>query len=124
MPARSTDFRANAVICLRRAARRGHSAAMTKFTYVPVAFALALAACDVTPPPADAPAMPPADQDTCGAAPYATLIGQRDTALERVLILRQVRVIRPGQAITMDFRPERINFVIDEQSLIARIYCG
>ena len=86
-----------------------------------------LAACvpgDTVSPTPERPAVPPADQDTCGAAPYARLIGQDATALERELILRQVRVIRPGMAVTMDFRPERINFDIDENDRIARIFCG
>lgn len=87
----------------------------------------ALAACapGQSPDPAPTgPAVPPPEADTCGAAPYARLIGQDATALERELILRQVRVIRPGMAVTMDFRAERINFDIDDANRIARIFCG
>jgi uncharacterized lipoprotein YajG len=87
---------------------------------------LLLAACGV--PPAsrspDGPAVPLPAQDTCGAGPYASLVGQDATALERVLIMRQVRVIRPGQAVTMDFSAERINFEIDAANRIAVIFCG
>lgn len=49
-------------------------------------------------------------QDTCGAAPYAYLLGQSGVALERVLILRQVRVLRPGMAAGAETRPARLTF--------------
>ena len=75
---------------------------------------------DVAIPPG--PPLP--EVDTCGAAPHPTLIGQPATALERVLILRPVRVIRPGMAVTQDFRPDRINFDIDGMGRVARIWCG
>ncbi|PWG18436.1 I78 family peptidase inhibitor [Salibaculum griseiflavum] len=77
-----------------------------------------LTACS-QPDPAVAP-----DQDSCGAASQGALLGQDATALERVLIMRPVRVIRPGMAVTMDFRPDRINFEISEQNRITRVYCG
>ena len=88
---------------------------------------LLLAACaDLRPGPADpaVPSVPPPEADTCKAAQFAGLIGQDATALERVLIMRQIRVIRPGDAITMDLRPTRINFDISEAEAIARIWCG
>jgi len=88
----------------------------------------ALAACDLaTAPPqsrSDVPSLPPLAQDTCNANTYANLIGQDATALERVLILDQVRVIRPGQAVTMDFRPERINFNVSAGNRITSITCS
>jgi hypothetical protein len=82
---------------------------------------IALAGCSATQLPATAPE--PAN-DTCDAANYATLIGQPSTALERVLLMGKVRVIRPNQPVTMDFWPDRINFMIDENEQIARITCG
>ncbi len=84
---------------------------------------LALAACldtGMTP----GPSLPDPASDTCDATPYGGLIGQDATVLERVLILRQVRVIRPETAVTMDFRPERLNFQIGSTGKIERISCG
>lgn len=81
----------------------------------------ALAGCTVAPDPAP---LPPQIEDTCGAARFADLIGQDATALERRLLLGQVRVIRPGDAVTMDFRPERINFKIADDETIQQIDCG
>ncbi|WP_084861869.1 I78 family peptidase inhibitor [Salibaculum halophilum] len=84
------------------------------------ALLLGLATCDLAAPPG----VPASDADTCGAADHAGLVGQDATALERVLILGPVRVIRPGMAVTMDHRPDRINFSISEAGRITRIYCG
>ncbi|MFO8128188.1 I78 family peptidase inhibitor [Yoonia sp.] len=80
---------------------------------------IALAGCAVTEPP-----LPPHIEDTCGAAEFADLIGQKATALETTLLLGPVRIIRPGDAVTMDFQPNRINFIIDVNETIRMIDCG
>ena len=80
---------------------------------------IVLAGCTTAEPP-----LPPQLEDTCGASDYANLIGQDATALERVLLLGPVRVIRPGDAVTMDFRPDRVNFKISEDETIRAIDCG
>lgn len=82
--------------------------------------ALSLASCA----PQLGPVLPSGPDDTCGAATHGALIGQDATALERVLIMRQVRVIRPGDMVTADYAPGRINFQIDDTNTIARITCG
>ncbi len=91
---------------------------------------LALAACTnalVPVPDATTPvgnALPTGMDDTCGAVRYHTLLQQDGTALERVLILGEVRVIRPDSIVTQDYRPERMNFHIGTSGLIDRISCG
>ena len=70
------------------------------------------------------PSLTPLAEDTCGAIDYAQLIGQPATTLERVLLLGKVRVIRPGQPVTMDFWPDLINFMIDKGENIDAINCG
>ena len=80
---------------------------------------LILAGCAATPPQ-----LPPQTADTCNAATYETLLGQDATALETTLLLGKVRVIRPGDAVTMDFLADRINFMIDDNGRIAKISCG
>ena len=70
------------------------------------------------------PPLPPQIEDTCNAARYGDLIGQDATALEKVMILGMVRVIRPGDMVTQDFRPERINFGIAADNRISDISCG
>lgn len=37
---------------------------------------------------------------------------------------RNVRVIRPGQAVTMDFRSDRLNLEVDNRNTIRRAHCG
>lgn len=83
---------------------------------------IVLSACAAVIPEPDP--LPPAENDTCNAATYANLIGQDDEALERVLLMGLVRVIRPGMAVSMDYRPNRINFAIGASGRIDRIYCG
>ncbi|PUB15468.1 I78 family peptidase inhibitor [Yoonia sediminilitoris] len=80
-----------------------------------------LAGCAAAPTPAPiTPRLP----DTCDAESYGYLVGQDATALETVLIMRMVRVIRPGDLVTQDYRPQRINFEIDRTNRIAGISCG
>ena len=81
---------------------------------------LVLCAACAAPPPA----LPPEQEDTCGATQRAALIGQDATALEKVLILGMVRVIRPDDMVTMDYRRERINFLIGRDEKIIAINCG
>ncbi len=92
---------------------------MMRLIWLPLLF---LAGCAT--PPTLAPQPPIPASDTCGAAPHASLVGQDATALERVLILRQVRVIRPGQAVTLEFLAERLNFHVGENGRITHITCG
>lgn len=73
------------------------------------------------PPP---PILPSTQDDTCQAHKYSGVIGQDITALERVLILGMVRLIRPDTMVTMDMRPERINFHINADEKIVSITCG
>lgn len=85
---------------------------------------LLLAGCVQADPIPAPPPLPAAAQDTCNANSYAELVGQDASALERVLILGRVRIIRPGQPVTMDYWANRINFMIDADERIAKISCG
>lgn len=89
--------------------------------FVHIAALCVLTACAQPGPPTT---LPDPAEDSCGAAPHAALVGQDATALERVLIIGPVRVIRPGMAVTMDYQPDRINFEIGQDGRIVRIYCG
>lgn len=89
---------------------------------------MALAACTSAPVPN--PTTPVGDtlpngiDDTCGAVRYHTLLQQDATALEKVLILGQVRVVRANSILTQDYRPERMNFHINAANRIEKISCG
>lgn len=88
---------------------------------------LALTACQQSlaeaPPPA-----PPAE-DACGAAKLAHYVGKEATpGVEAELAAdstaEATRTIRPGDAVTMDFRPDRLNIEIGKDGKIKRIYCS
>ena len=89
---------------------------------------LALAACTTASPQiAKDPigrGLPTGLDDTCRAVRYHTLLKQDATALEKVLILGQVRIIRPNSIVTQDYRPERMNFHINTANQIDKISCG
>jgi len=83
---------------------------------------LALAACEAsTKPPVPERAPPP---DTCNAAEHEGLIGQDVTVLEQNLLLGPVRIIRPGQLITQDYLPERVNFNVNAADKVTSVRCG
>jgi hypothetical protein len=35
-----------------------------------------------------------------------------------------MRVVRPGEAVTLDYRPDRLNVRRDDDDVIAEIACG
>lgn len=80
---------------------------------------LALAAC-VEPA---APPAPEPDPDLCNAAPLQGLVGQPASVLRTMLLPAGTRVISPGDAVTMDFRPDRMNIETGTDGRIAKIAC-
>ncbi len=40
------------------------------------------------------------------------------------MIGKKLRVIKPGQALTMDYNEDRLNVVVDDKGLITRISIG
>ncbi|KAA2284115.1 I78 family peptidase inhibitor [Arenimonas fontis] len=85
---------------------------------------------EAQPPPAmDAPGLSEETAMTCDAEPLAWTIGRvADEALVAKAKAdsgsRGVRVIRPGMAVTMDYREDRLNLEVDEQDRVTRAYCG
>jgi hypothetical protein len=90
---------------------------------------LAIAACAAGGtefPPLGIPGQPgqPSAADTCGAAAYAAFLDQPRAALNGVSLPPGTRVILPGDAVTQDYVETRLNFEIDGNVEISRIYCG
>lgn len=79
------------------------------------ATALILAGCATTAPP---PAM------TCGAAGLQGLIGQSALVLQTMRFGATTRILRPNDPVTKDYRPDRLNIIIDEKERISRVTCG
>ncbi len=85
---------------------------------------LALAAC-ATPPPADAPAV----SAKCNGDAASAHLGHAGTA-EMAEAARKdagaelVRVLKPNQPMTLDYRGERLNVHVDANGKIVRLTCG
>ena len=85
------------------------------------ALAVATMAC-ATAPPDDAAAI-------CRTEGLNDLVGRQasqelgEAALGRSGA-RTLRWIRPGDAVTMDYSPQRLNVHLDEQDRVARFACG
>ena len=104
----------------------------------PILAALALVACEAptggSVPPSDAPpvlggdmpapVLPSPADDTCGASGLVSYIGQDASVLDAARVANPIRVIRPGDAVTMDFNAQRLNFELDELGEVERIRCG
>ena len=60
----------------------------------------------------------------CTADAHQNLIGQSETVLATMKFGVPVRVIHPGDAVTMDFQPDRLNFIIGESGKIEKIECN
>jgi len=100
--------------------------------------ALPLAACSppaktaATPPDSPTSTAPPAvagSASQCDPEKLTGLTGQ--TATEAVIQksvkdsgARNARVLKPGMAMTMDFREDRLSIEVDEQNRIVRANCG
>jgi len=77
-------------------------------------------------PPLGLPEEPAAavEADTCGAQRFTYLVGQPKSLVDRMSFPDGTRVILPGQGVTMDFRAERLNVLIDGNAAVERVYCG
>lgn len=90
---------------------------------------VALSACSGTGSDNVAAAPPPPSMEpSCGADQLASYVGQpaSDDVIARITAWRgdkPMRVIKPGTAVTMDFRPDRLNVQVDEQGKIKGFTC-
>ncbi len=77
-----------------------------------------LQACTLTPP---APMLP---IGSCGAAGLQGLIGSPVALLPADGPWGALRVIRPGQMVTMDYSESRLNVTVDAADIILTLACG
>lgn len=83
---------------------------------------LTLAACEPMPP-VESPPLPPAE-DACGASDLLGLLGQDRSALDGLALPEPVRIYGTGDALTMDFNPNRLNIEIGPEGTILAVTCG
>jgi len=94
---------------------------------------LPLAACAVEPLPVSEPAAPvappPPAVAECKPEPAQRFVGQKlqpstPEAARLASGSRDVRVIRPGTAVTMDLRGDRLNLEVDAGGTVSAVRCG
>ena len=96
---------------------------MTPFHTVPAATLLVLAAC--APLPSEPPAPSPGGAAACNPEALSSeFVGQDASVIFATTFTAPIRIIRPGDAVTEDFNPARINFVLDANERVTRVYCG
>lgn len=92
--------------------------------------ALALSGCTATvsEPGQAVPAAGQVPPVACDATRAEAYVGRNGTAVadeaRTAAGARTVRVIAPGQAVTMDFRPDRLNIETDAAGDIVTVRCG
>ena len=79
----------------------------------------ALAACEPVPTPLT-PDTPP---DDCRASAYQGLVGQPVSVLAAMTFPIGTRQIGPDDAVTADFRPDRLNIEYGRSGRIEKIAC-
>jgi hypothetical protein len=50
--------------------------------------------------------------------------GQPFTELANYRLRGHLRVLRPGQGVTRDLMPDRLNAQVDEAGVVLRLFCG
>lgn len=95
-----------------------------------VALVLLCAACTPPAAPPSAPSEPVVSapggpdeataQDACGASGYAAMVG---TNIAATTFPTGVRVVAPDTMVTEDFRPDRLNVLVDAQGVITGFRC-
>lgn len=83
---------------------------------MPIVLALSLSAC--------LPVPPPTSDDDCGASGLQTLIGQPVAVLPPVGVWTSLRVVHPGEVVTMDYSAARLTATVDGQDRITALRCG
>lgn len=89
---------------------------------------LLISACATVPPPSEPMPIPPSNA-TCDAAAARPLVGRTATSelgaeALRLTGARGLRWIQPGQAVTMDYRPDRLNVSLDSMNRVVEFSCG
>jgi len=72
---------------------------------------------------------PPSEARACNAETASHVTGRKiSSALEdeakRASGADIIRVIRPGQMVTKDYRSERLNLQLNDFDVVVRAYCG
>lgn len=72
-----------------------------------------------------APSVPTRDDfaPSCGADAYLKYIGGSADVLQQIDLPRSSRILRPDDAITLDFSPDRLTIDVDELNRVSSVTC-
>lgn len=97
-------------------------------TLVILAVGLPLTACattaSTTNPNAGGEPGPMPEPQVCAAEAYQVLVGQPVGGVHTDSLPRPHRVYGPGDAVTMDYRPDRLNIIVGDGGEIIEVKCG
>lgn len=62
--------------------------------------------------------------DACSASMHQDLIGQDSAVLQTMKFSQPLRVVGPGEFVTMDFNPHRLNIDISDTDVVIAVRCG
>lgn len=63
--------------------------------------------------------------DSCNARSQQNLVGDQISDMASLsLAAPKVRIINPGDSVTQDEQPDRLNVVRDGNGVVTRVYCG
>lgn len=74
--------------------------------------------------PAPSPPADPASADTCNMGQYLALVGKPASDPAVPPASATVRIIKPGDQVTMDFIATRLNIDVDAAGNISGVRCG
>jgi hypothetical protein len=60
----------------------------------------------------------------CPAEAYQVLVGQQASEIDEASLPVPHRIYGGGDAITMDYRADRLNIVVGEDGMVAEVKCG
>ena len=89
------------------------------------ALVLLLAACAPAPPAPETPPLSGAcNADAAGALVGRAASAELGTEALRLTGARRLRWIRPGDMVTMDYSPQRLNIHLDAAGKVESLACG
>lgn len=62
--------------------------------------------------------------NTCKLETYQQYVGQLGSMAQAEVLDRPTRVIAPGDIVTQEYNPQRVNFYTNEGGVVQRITCG
>lgn len=62
--------------------------------------------------------------DNCGSTGLQPLVGQPLSALTAMPLQHEVRVLQPGQVMSLEYNASRVSVTVDGAGIITRVTCG